>query len=203
MSPLRLNGSTSGYSQIDAPAVAGDQTFTLPGTGGVLDRLNRAGNVLQVVSATKTDTFSTANTSYTDVTGLSVTITPASASNKILIIASVQASVSNVDSNVAYFALSGGNTSLYLGDSASNRVRTVSFWRRPGAADGGAFPSATLITVNLLFLDSPSTTSSVTYKVQTQARGSGTSYVNRTAIDVNDNTWGRGASTITAMEVAA
>jgi len=36
MSPLRLNGSTSGYSQIDAPAVAGDQTFTLPGTGGTI-----------------------------------------------------------------------------------------------------------------------------------------------------------------------
>jgi len=52
MSPLRLTGSTSGYSQIDAPAVAGDQTFTLPGTGGTLDRLNRAGNVLQVVNAT-------------------------------------------------------------------------------------------------------------------------------------------------------
>jgi len=34
--PLRLNGSTSGYSQIDAPAVAGDQTFTLPGTGGTI-----------------------------------------------------------------------------------------------------------------------------------------------------------------------
>ena len=50
LSQLQLNGSTSGYSQIAAPAVAGNQTFTLPGTGGTLDRLNRAGNVLQVVS---------------------------------------------------------------------------------------------------------------------------------------------------------
>jgi hypothetical protein len=33
---LRLNGSTSGYSEIDAPAIAGDQTFTLPGTGGII-----------------------------------------------------------------------------------------------------------------------------------------------------------------------
>jgi hypothetical protein len=33
---LRLNGSTSGYSEIEAPAVAGDQTFTLPGAGGNL-----------------------------------------------------------------------------------------------------------------------------------------------------------------------
>jgi len=36
MSPLRLTGSTSGYSQLDAPAIAGDQTFTLPGTGGTI-----------------------------------------------------------------------------------------------------------------------------------------------------------------------
>lgn len=36
MSPLRLTGSTSGYSQLNAPAVAGDQTFTLPGTGGTI-----------------------------------------------------------------------------------------------------------------------------------------------------------------------
>jgi hypothetical protein len=200
MSPLRLSGSTSGFSQLDAPAIAGDQTFTLPSTGGTLDRLNRAGNILQVVSATKTDTFSTASTALVDVTGLSASITPSSTSNKILVIASVQASVSNADSNVAYFVLSGGNTSLYVGDSASNRVRTVSFLRRPG---DGVTVSATLTTVSLLFLDAPSTTSSITYKVQTQCRGSGTSYVNRTGIDTDDNTWGRGASTITIMEVAA
>lgn len=36
MSKVRLTGSTSGYSEIQAPAVAGDQTFTLPGTGGTL-----------------------------------------------------------------------------------------------------------------------------------------------------------------------
>ena len=36
MSPLRLNGSTSGYSELEAPAIAGDQTFTLPGTGGTI-----------------------------------------------------------------------------------------------------------------------------------------------------------------------
>ena len=33
---LRINGATSGYSQLAAPDVAGDQTFTFPGTGGEL-----------------------------------------------------------------------------------------------------------------------------------------------------------------------
>ena len=40
--------------------------------------------VVQVVSTTKTDTFSTTSESYTDITGLSATITPSSSQNKIL-----------------------------------------------------------------------------------------------------------------------
>jgi len=40
MSALRLTGSTSGYSEITPPAIAGDQTFTLPGTGGTLTTTN-------------------------------------------------------------------------------------------------------------------------------------------------------------------
>ena len=84
MSPLRLNGSTSGYSQLDAPAIAGDQTFTLPGTGGTIDRLNRAGNILQVVNGTYS-TQTTSSSSTPADTGLTATITPTSASSKILV----------------------------------------------------------------------------------------------------------------------
>ncbi len=47
--------------------------------------LNVTGNVLQVVSTAKTDVFSSSSTSFTDVTGLSVAITPSSTSNKILV----------------------------------------------------------------------------------------------------------------------
>ena len=43
------------------------------------------GTVLQVVSTAKTDTFESTSTSFTDVTGLSVAITPSSSSNKILV----------------------------------------------------------------------------------------------------------------------
>ena len=51
-------------------------------------KLSGAGKVLQVVSTTKTDTATTSSTSYSDISGLNLTITPSSASNKILIIAS-------------------------------------------------------------------------------------------------------------------
>jgi hypothetical protein len=94
MSPLRLTGSTSGYSQLDAPAIAGDQTFTLPGTGGTLDRLNRAGNILQVVSyqtgavATGTTTIPLDDTIPQNTEGneyMTLAIAPTNSSNKLLI----------------------------------------------------------------------------------------------------------------------
>ena len=49
-----------------------------------------AGSIIQVVSTTKTDTFSTTSTSFSDVTGFSVSITPTSTSSKIMVMASAQ-----------------------------------------------------------------------------------------------------------------
>jgi len=43
------------------------------------------GKVLQVVSETKTDTFSTSSSSFVDLTGLTATLTPVSTSSKVLI----------------------------------------------------------------------------------------------------------------------
>ena len=70
---------------------------TLPATfvaGNVLEAeqlndLRGAFRVLQTVSTTKTDTFSSAVTAFTDVTGLSVSITPSSATSTILVMADV------------------------------------------------------------------------------------------------------------------
>jgi hypothetical protein len=193
---LRLNGSTSGYSEIDAPAVAGDQTFTLPGTGGTLDRLNRAGNILQVVSATKTDTFSRASSSsdYGDITGLSVSITPTSATSKILIYTTVVGS-GNTGQRISV-RLMRDSTAISIGDSAGNRSRSSS----AGAQTTGGNDTVTLSSI---FLDSPNTTLATTYKVQCSAEGSQTFYLNRGSTDSDADTVYRAASSITVMEVAA
>lgn len=91
---LRVNGATSGYSQLNAPAVAGNQTFTFPGTGGTLDRLNRAGNVLQVVNTTSLAYASGSGNIPIDDTipqntegneFMTLAITPTSSSSKLLI----------------------------------------------------------------------------------------------------------------------
>ena len=182
MSPLRLTGSTSGYSQIDAPAVAGDQTFTLPGTGGTLDRLNRAGNVLQVVNANYGTQTSSTSATFAD-TGLTATITPSNASSKILILVN-QAGVYKLNDAYMYLQLLRGATKI------------LDFERFGGLT--GTTASNGIGSCSLCYLDSPSTTSAVTYKTQfARPSASGTVYV-----QVNDAGL-PSSSTITLMEIAA
>jgi len=176
MSPLRLNGSTSGYSQLDAPAIAGDQTFTLPGTGGTLDRLNRAGNILQVVNATTSTGVSATSSTYVDTT-LAATITPTSASSKILITVH-QNGVGKTNDNYAGLRLLRASTQIALMDITAGYTGTATANR--------------IGSVSIEYLDSPNTTSAVTYKTQLNSDTSNSSVQINSAV-----------STITLMEVAA
>jgi hypothetical protein len=157
------------------------------------------GKIAQVLSTLKSDTFSTTSTSNVTITGLSQSITPSASTSKILIIVSLSAGVSNADGNLAMFQISGGNSATYVGDTASNRPRVVHWIRRPG---DGATVAATNMPMTMVYLDSPATTSSVTYNAVARVNG-GTAYVNRSGIDTDDASWGRSASTITVMEILA
>lgn len=150
--------------------------------------------VVQVKSGVKTDTFSTSSTTFTDVTGLSVAITPTSASNKVLIIAQI-AYATSANTFAANFRVSGGNATTYVGDSAGSRVRAV--------FGGWSSSNLSLLTPSgsIVYLDSPATTSATTYVVQACVGSAATLYVNRSADDTDDANRTRGASSITVMEV--
>ncbi len=149
------------------------------------------GGILQVVSTTKTDTFSNATqNTWNDVTGLSVSITPSSTSNKIL----VTGQLSYAASSNLYFRLVRGSTAIAVGDTAGSRISCT------GASgynftDGNVGENATFE-----YLDSPSTTSSTTYKIQVYGYNA-TQYVNRVVTDTDSNISPRNASTITVMEI--
>ena len=150
-----------------------------------------AGGVIQVKSTFKSDTFSTASTSFVDVTGLSISITPTSASNKILVMMST-----NLTSDGSAFAtfvrLMRDSTAIAIGDTAGSRTRVTS----------AAYPLAGVaVTREMNFLDSPATTSATTYKVQIMVNNAGTGYVNRSNTDTDNATISRSVSTITVMEV--
>ncbi len=156
------------------------------------------GKVLQVVSATKTDTSVSTSTSLADVSGLSVNITPSSSSNKILVFASIQGSARSGWNNMG-IVLVRGSTQLCIGDAAGSRSRDSVFM--PGMANDSVIQSA-----SINYLDSPATTSSTTYKIQFRVDqdnpGQGV-YINRSWNDTDSAGMARVASTITVMEIAA
>lgn len=168
-------------------------------TAAEMNNLRGAFRVLQVVSAVKTDTFTTTNTTYTDITGLSATITPSATSSKILIVVQVSVGGNNASNN-GFLQLTGGNSGNYVGDAASTRVRCV-FGGYSSANQGEM-----LVANSIIYLDSPSTTSATTYKVQGRSGfggGTPTLYINRSAVDGDTTAHGRGASSITVMEISA
>ena len=203
MSQLKLTADSGGGTvAIKAPAsTTGNAALelTVPSTASdTLDSLKRAGNILQVVSTTKTDTFSSSTTgSFVDVTGLSVAITPTSSSNKILVTA--MCSVGNSGTGTrSGMKLVRGSTDIAIADAAGSRTR-ASF----GTFNAHGNAANTQVPTYVQFLDSPSTTSATTYKIQLNTGDASTMYVNRTGEDGDNSSEKRGVSTITAMEVAA
>jgi hypothetical protein len=157
-------------------------------------KLSGVGKVLQVVSTNKTDTFSTASTSFVDVTGLSVSITPSSASNKIMVFVNLYIGGPDSGSSQSMTRLMRTSTAICVGDSAGSRTQASS--------ESGLNSVYHVEPVAINFLDSPSTTSATTYKVQMRVTGN-THYVNRTSDDSDFTYNSRVASTITVMEIAA
>ena len=152
------------------------------------------GKVLQVVTTTKTDTFSSSTQqSFTDITGMSATITPSSTSNKILVLATIN---SDAGSN-AHIRLVRNTTPISIGDSAGSRSQVT------GASSRNAVGGDDSINNGITFLDSPSSTSALTYKFQFYLWSSSFSwYLNRPNGDGDGGYTGRSASTITLMEIA-
>ena len=154
--------------------------------------LGVTGGILQVVSTTKTDTFSTASGTLVDVTGLSVSITPSSTASKVLVSVSVAHSHSTT-SNYILTVRDGSNNIIYVPDSPGSR--SASFFA--GNNQNGNMVSPSTFSILL----SPATTSAVTYKVSARTSAD-TIFVNRSSADTDNSNFGRTVSTIMAMEVA-
>ncbi len=208
---LRLNGSTSGYTEIDAPAVAGSNTLVLPtgnGSSGQVLSTNgsgalswvQGGRILQVVQTVKTDTFSrtSTNSDYGEITGLTASITPASSSNKVLVIARVSASSGVAGNRVGIRLTAAGSVITgYQGSGSGAGSRT-------SAASSGELDGINaVVELTATHLHSPSTISSITYAVQGSAEGTQTFWCNRSGNDADTASVYRTCSSIILLEVAA
>jgi hypothetical protein len=170
-----------------------NQVLQTNGSGVLSFATPSGGKVLQVVQTVKTDTFTTTATTATDITGFSASITPSSASNKILVLVNLMSS-SGTGMITGSHLLLRGSTIIAGGDAAGNRATGFC---STGPWDGNWQG----INGNAIFLDSPNTTSSTTYKIQVIKEAS-TYYLNRTGRDTDDAWHCRSASTILLLEIA-
>ena len=171
-----------------------------------------AGGILQVKTSSNQDaagsvSVSSTNTLY-DIPNHNVTITPSNANNKILI--SFQAlgeasSNSHSYSIVLKRTISGGASTLIQGDIEGQSNKRPLFTQTLQVYDVGDQDTTLEIAHCSNYLDSPNTTSAVTYQLQVKNHegGTGTYYYNRTVRDDNAAHSERGLSWVTAMEVAS
>jgi hypothetical protein len=142
------------------------------------------GKVLQVVSTATQTSTTTTSTSFVDITNLNASITPAATSSRILVQIAINTRVARTG-EIGRFKLQivRGSTSIL-----------TSGWN--GYYRGGDSAGISLETVTpLTFVDSPSTTSATTYKVQV--------YVESSSVTFNANDGGSITSTITLTEIGA
>lgn len=154
--------------------------------------------VLQVISTTLTTTVtvSPGSATFTTVTGLAATITPSSATNKILV--QVDAGFGMAASATLFMRVKRGETIIGVGDTAGSRssVGSAVGFEGPGCVNS-------LNPVSFSYLDSPATLAATTYQVHMAPDQNYRIHCNRTDVDTDDIGHPRGVSTITLTEISA
>jgi hypothetical protein len=168
---------------------------------GVLKRLDASliggGKIGQVVQTHFTTQSQMSSSSFAAITGCTVDITPSASSSKVYITLALNAGLNA--SSYAFFKLYRDSTLIGSGSDSSNRIGcNFSFSTNDGndASDG-------VISNHYQYLDSPSSTSEVTYKIQAATYNNQTLTFNRTPNNADNAATVHSTSVITAMEVLA
>ena len=198
MATLNATNLKHASSSSNNIVLASDGSVNIP----TLTTNSSFGKILQVVSTTKTDTASNSTASqawwsYTD-SSLRATITPSSASNKILLIAQIYWSEGSGQWYQFRFERDGADISGTVGDAAGSRFRITAQQDNQTDNTGGR-------TMTMIAQVSAADTNSRNYNIALRHTSglTRTMFLNRTAGDTNHHGHGRGISTITAMEIAA
>ena len=148
------------------------------------------GGIVQVKqTVVSVHTFNTTSTSKVDMTGMTVSITPKFNTSKILISSHLTYGGNNYN---FYCDLLRGSTRLFIPTSGNNAC-TMSLC-------GITNTTFQMQNASFQFIDSPSTTSATTYKLQVAVQSGGEFYLNRARR--NSSVDASCSSTITAMEVS-
>ena len=191
--PIVLNGSGT---------VTGISAGGLP--DGIIQNVDLAtdvklGKILQVQQTLKVDVYSMHDNQFEDITGMTATITPSSSSNKILV--KIHLNYGGESNGYYVFKLFRGTTHIGVSTSVSlsNQINGT-FVGTTGYQDKSQYKCD---TAAYEILDTPSTTSATTYKIQVYSYADRYFYLNRPYNNDNNDYIFGGTSTITLMEVAA
>jgi hypothetical protein len=149
--------------------------------------------IVQVKQTFLSSIFSTTSASMVDVTGCSVSITPTSANNKILVTVNAAGGTST-NTAAGVFALTRNGTTIGGGTASGSRPSGIG----SGATPYNSFVSCTTVT----YLDSPATTSAVTYQLQASVQPGYTLGVGYAPGEADASYYGRYPTIITVMEIS-
>jgi len=216
MSKISLKHSGGNVVSLNSPTNApgaADVAFKLPnadGSAGQFMKTDGSGNlsfdaagggkILEVVSTTKTDIFSTSSTgSWIDLTGLSVSITT-TGSNKVKLEGTIFVGAGNNSFwHIRLVRTTGGtSTPIFIGDASGSQTQCTF----SGYHEGNNIGYHLIKNQGFSFLDTPSA-GTHTYKAQVYLASGPEIIINRNSVGSNSAEVGRGVSSILASEVAA
>ena len=182
---MKIDDGAGNYTVLtNGGSLGSDKTITIPNTTGTMALTSDSfGKVLQVVQATTSTATEVASSTYAD-SGLTADITPSATGSKVLVI---------VNQNLEVSISDNGNQGLVKILRDTTAIVTDS---RLQILTGGASSNLIQQNLSIIFLDSPSTTSSTTYKTQIKVTDTGSSG----KIKAQDSS---SPSTITLIEVGA
>jgi len=152
-----------------------------------------AGAIISVSQTYYPGTFSTTSTSFTNVTGLALSVTPKTSTSQLLVFVNIYGSNSTSTATTLFCLLRNG-TSVGGGTAVSNN---------PSVIGMGSIPyNSQVLSTSICYLDSPATTSTVTYQVQMSVQSGYTGTVGYAPGAADNSTYGRYPATITVLEVA-
>tara|TARA_R110001606_G_C15096812_1_gene619224 strand:- start:36 stop:629 length:594 start_codon:yes stop_codon:yes gene_type:complete len=190
-----INTRGSGITNLGSAADGNIFTGTGAGLPVGFEAAAGGGKVLQCLGMSKTDTQSGNTNAFVDV--MTLAITPTATSSKILVMASL--TFAGPTGNMSHYRLARDSTGICVGDAAGSRKRVFGTMSRENAAS--------MVNAGMTFLDPNTpgdTTTAITYKVQCIATAdTQTWYVNTSSTNDDSDAYGRGASTLTLMEIGA